>query len=270
VTLDAKTLQITLDSRVATAWLGRTRVVLDVTGSTNDDARKRAAAGAEHGTVVIALSQTAGRGRRGRTWTSLGGAHVMMSVVLRPNLPIERVPELSLVVGLGVASALETLQFRPGLKWPNDVELNDRKVGGILCELVTDASGAVECVIAGVGLNVDVPVGEIPDDVAERFTSLSMVSGRAHDLADVYAALFAGLEAAIERHASVGFSGLRADYESRTALLGGPVRASVEGRVVEGIAVGVSASGELLVREADGAIERLSTGEVERVRRTGS
>lgn len=264
--MDAGSLQAALEAGLRTSWLGRVLHVAATTGSTNDDAKRLGDDGAPHGTAVIALAQTAGRGRRGRSWTDLGGHHVFLSLLLRPTGPVERLPELPLVVGLGVADALEALGLQPDLKWPNDVEIGGRKVGGILCELTTHLDGSPAYVVAGLGLNVDAPTADVPPDIAERFTSLAL-AGRSVGLPELYDTLFPALEARLDRHAAGGFAALHGDYERRLGLMHQRVRAHV-GHALEGLCIGVSETGELLVREDDGALERVASGEVERVRKT--
>src|SRR5208337_3695988 len=113
----------------------------DEIDSTQEAARELAASGADQGTAVIAERQSAGRGRLGRTWHSPAGVNLYTTVILRPLMPLAEVPRLSLVAGVAVAEALETIA--PGLvalKWPNDIWLSRRKAGGIIAEAVTDAS----------------------------------------------------------------------------------------------------------------------------------
>ena len=119
------------------------------TGSTNDDARALARAGAEQGTVVLASRQIAGRGRLGRTWESPeGGAY--LSAVLRPAVSPSDVSSLALVIALGVAEALEGLGLTPSVKWPNDVLVDGAKLAGVLLEMAAEAD-RVDWVVVGVG-----------------------------------------------------------------------------------------------------------------------
>ncbi len=139
-----------------TARFGRPLYVHDRLPSTNDAARDAAEQGAAEGTAILALEQTAGRGRRGRSWASPPGG-LYLSVVLRPRLPVERWPLIGLGAAVGTASAVETMTGRPiGLKWPNDLMQGDGKAGGLLLET------AGTSLVIGIGINANVAVDLLP------------------------------------------------------------------------------------------------------------
>ncbi|MEZ4265389.1 MAG: biotin--[acetyl-CoA-carboxylase] ligase [Myxococcota bacterium] len=143
--------------------------------STNDLARDLAARGAPSGTLVIARAQTAGRGRQGAEWFSPPDRNVYLSVIHRSALTAAQLSGLTLDVAVAAATAIEDLAgCFPALKWPNDLLLRGRKVGGILTELHTDLSpGGAPVVVVGVGVNVDVAPGDFPPELAELATSLN-------------------------------------------------------------------------------------------------
>ncbi len=135
----------------------------DEIDSTQEAARELAASGADQGTLVIAEQQTAGRGRMGRTWHSPSGVNLYTTIILRPPIPLADVPRMSLVAGVAAAEALE--REAPGivaLKWPNDVWLRGRKAGGIIAEAVTDARQNLDCVLLGIGININLAADDIP------------------------------------------------------------------------------------------------------------
>ena len=151
----------------------------DEVDSTQQAARELAADGAEQGTVVIAELQTAGRGRMGRTWHSPSGVNLYTTIILRPPMPLADVPRLSLVAGVAAAEALES--EAPGivaLKWPNDVWLRGRKAGGIIAEAVTDARQNLDCVLLGIGINVNLAADDIPPDLRDKATSMRIATGQ--------------------------------------------------------------------------------------------
>ncbi len=153
-------------------------------GCTNDDARDLAARGAPDGTAVIARVQTAGRGRLGRSWWSPAGASVALSYVHRSTLAPDQLSGLTLDAAVAVATVIEDITgVQVSLKWPNDLLVEGRKVGGVLTELHTDldASGRV-VVIVGVGLNVNGSVDAMPEELRELSTTLEAVSRRSHDV----------------------------------------------------------------------------------------
>lgn len=257
------------------------------TGSTNDDARALALAGAPEGTVVLASEQTEGRGRFGREWLSPhGGAY--LSALLRPQVPTAArtgsLPEhasLPLVVGLGVALGFETLGARVGLKWPNDIMLlsptadaagrprEPGKVAGVLVESGADVSGG-PWAVAGVGLNVRRPDTAVLS-VREVVTD-STPSPPAAYLADIWpdadlvrlvAAVLDSIAETYATYSANGFGALRAAYTKRCLTLGSDVVVSnaTGGRIVEGFATGVAEDGRLLVAMHEGEIA-VASGEV--------
>lgn len=217
------------------------------TGSTNDDARALARAGAPEGAVVLASSQRGGRGRLGRAWESPAGG-VYLSVLLRPAVAPADAGALSLVVGLGVAVGLEGLGARVGLKWPNDVFAvgtdgsPEGKVAGVLLESTTEGE-RLDWVVAGIGIDV-----RRPEAPAPGAAYLEDGPGRV-PLAHVAAAVLDGLARVYEDFLEDGFASLAAEYAKRDVLAGREVRvADVAGRpIAEGRVAGVDESGRLVV-----------------------
>lgn len=225
------------------------------TGSTNDDARALARAGAGQGTVILASRQTAGRGRLGRTWASPQGG-VYLSAVLRPEVGPSEVGALALVVALGAATGIERLGASPRLKWPNDLLLEDGKLAGVLLEMTAE-SDRVDWVVAGIGLNVRRPEGALP----EAAYLSDVVPGIR--IPQATAAVLEGISMAYTEWADAGFESLRERYERRSALDGREVTVSgLDGRVLaQGVASGVDAGGRLRVRE-DGVERFVAAGDV--------
>jgi BirA family biotin operon repressor/biotin-[acetyl-CoA-carboxylase] ligase len=227
-----------------------------VTGSTNDDARDLAIGGAGEGTVVLAREQTQGRGRMGRGWSSPDGG-VYASVVLRPDVELPDAVVLPLVVGLGVARALDRFGVESLLKWPNDLLAPDgRKVAGVLLEGLSEG-WRVNWVVAGVGVNVSRTPAE------EDAVSVEELAGRHVALAEVAAAALDGIGDAYETWEREGFDTLCEAYGERAWLTGRSVTVSdATGRVVvAGPALGIDAQGRLLVDDASGVVP-VSSGEV--------
>jgi BirA family transcriptional regulator, biotin operon repressor / biotin---[acetyl-CoA-carboxylase] ligase len=211
--------------------------------STNDEARRLAAAGAPHGTVVHADEQGAGRGRFGRTWFSPPG-NLYLSVLLRLDLPLARVPELSFVTAITVADAVDALlpkQSRATLKWPNDVLVNDGKIAGILVETADGAQ------ILGVGLNVL----ESPRNPPYK-TSTLVGSGGIATVDGARDILLASLEKRLEAWTEHGFAPIRAEWLLRAHPIGTALRASIGGLTEEGLFAGLDADGAMLLDTPDG------------------
>ncbi len=223
---------------------------LEHCNSTNDVARARAEAGAPAWTVVLAEAQTAGRGRAGRAWWSPPGAHLYVSVVLRPTTPPERLAPLTLQVALAMADAvLEVTGVRPTVKWPNDVLVAGRKVGGALTELVSHAQATA--VIVGVGLDV-APIGaDAPPDV--HAIGLSTVAGRTVTRAEAAVALLTALHRRVGEFAQRGFD--PADWRAFPSTVGHRVTVHPPGApAITGLALDLRSDGALLVH-VDGAAE---------------
>jgi BirA family biotin operon repressor/biotin-[acetyl-CoA-carboxylase] ligase len=247
--------------------VGTPLILRDEVDSTNTLAREFAEQGADHGTAVAARRQTAGRGRRGRTWLTLPGDHVYLSVILRPTLPPERLFEVTLVAAVALSEALEKLGVRSQIKWPNDIEIDGKKLAGILTELTTDAAGQMRFVILGVGVNVNTAADEFPDEIRERATSLRVVTGAPGEPQEVIAAFLDRLDDWLERHGTFGLTVILDAWRAKSSTLGSVVRATTEGRVIEGTAEDVDSTGALLIRDGSGQLYRIIAGEVITLRR---
>lgn len=230
--------------------------------STQDVARRLALDSAPEGTVVIAETQSAGRGRLGRQWHSPPGVNLYLTVILRPSLRLTQMPRLSLVAGVAAAEALETVA--PGLvqlKWPNDVWLGGRKAGGIIAEAVSDSRGEVSCVLLGIGFNLNLGAGEIPRELKDRATSVLIATGRACDRTVVAAALFSRLDKRYRESESRGFEAIRLLFEAYSALTGRRIVVSDGQARLSGVVKGIDAAGALLL-ETGGGIRRIVGGDV--------
>lgn len=232
------------------------------TGSTQEIARQLAAEGAAQGTVVIAETQSAGRGRMGRGWHSPPGVSLYMTIILRPSLALAEVPRLSLVAGVAAAEALESVA--PGvvqLKWPNDVWLNGRKAGGIIAEAVTDVHQRLTAVLLGIGINLNLAPEQVPEELRERATSVLIATGRRCDRAAVANALFSSLNTRYMETETRGFAAVRPAWERYSALTGRCVTVVDAGTREEGVVRGIDSDGALLLETASG-IRRIVAGDV--------
>ncbi len=242
------------------ARLGRHASLLEECASTQEVVRAAAAGGAEEGLVAVAEHQSAGRGRLGRRWLAPPGQALLLSLLLRPRTPPERLAPLSLVAGIAVA---ESLPVPAGVRWPNDVVVGGAKLGGILIELdlLPDRAPAA---ILGVGLNVNVPAAGLP--VTDRLpaTSLLVELGAPVDRLGLLVTLLGRLGDAYDEFEARGFEALVERYEALDALRGHEVTLDLGAETATGIAAGVDAAGRLLL---DGPAGRraLGAGEVVRV-----
>jgi BirA family biotin operon repressor/biotin-[acetyl-CoA-carboxylase] ligase len=233
-------------------------------GSTNDRARELAEEGADHGEVVIAEAQTAGRGRRGRTWVSPARKNLYFSAVLRPDLPPARAPELTLVASLAICDALRHAGVEAGIKWPNDLLAAERKIAGILTELAAEAD-RVHWVVIGVGVNVNARAEDFPEDLRGEATSVLIERGEPAPRALFAAACLSELEGWLDRHAEEGFGPVRDAWRARSVTLGREVTVTAQGHELVGTAEDIDDSGALLVRGPNG-VERVTAGDVVHLR----
>ena len=227
-------------------------VVLESTGSTNDDARRLAAEGAPEGTVVLAERQTAGRGRLGRAWDSPDHLGLYMSVLLRPQEAPDRIGRYAIACAVAVCAACRELAGPEiVLKWPNDVLASGRKLAGILSEL-RQAREDVDLVV-GIGLNVDQAEGDFPTALAGRATSLRLVRGGPGASREaVVEALLRELGATIARLRTGGWAEVAERF-----LRYAPDAAGRRVRLVSGeagVTDGLHESGALAVKTARGVV----------------
>ncbi|HTS79372.1 MAG TPA: biotin--[acetyl-CoA-carboxylase] ligase [Myxococcaceae bacterium] len=244
--------------------LGRTVHAFDSLGSTSEHAFRLAGEGAEHGELVVAEQQTAGRGRRGRSWASPAGKNLYASLVLRPELPPQRAPELTLLAAVAVAETLRGEGVEATIKWPNDLQVGGRKIAGILTELSAEAD-RVHFVILGIGVNLNAAPADFPPELAEVATSVLRVTGRRVNRAAFAARLLRTLEHWLDVHEQEGFGPVRARWRELSSTLGLEVLVKTDRRELRGKAEDIDADGALLLRTEDG-VERVLAGDVEQVR----
>lgn len=259
--LNAAALRIAL---VRDGSLWREIRVLPQTASTNADVAAAARSGAAEGLVVVAETQTAGRGRLGRTWAAPPRSGLTFSVLLRPATPPSTWGWLPLLAGVAVAEAVTEHTAVPvGLKWPNDVLATDGgKLAGILSELVPGPAGGA--VVVGVGLNVTARADELTGFPAA--TSLALAGAAVTDRGSLLRALLRALGSGYAGWQAAGGAAV-AVYSEACMTLGETVRLSLPGGdEVVGAAVGIDADGRLQVETPDGRLRAFSAGDVEHLR----
>jgi len=243
--------------------IGRPLSVVASTGSTNDDAKRAAHAGAPHGATFLADAQTAGRGRGGHTWHSPAGENLYLSIVLRPHVSPTAIASITLAVGVAVgrvvARAIEEKALasseRVTLKWPNDVYADGLKIAGVLVEGQLRGD-RVSSLVAGIGLNVRARA--FPPDIARTATSLAIAGAPDLDRCRIVAALIAELGRVVSDFEASGLDALLPEIRARDFLRDRRVRVAD----VHGTACGVDDTGCLLLREPSGSLRAIASGEV--------
>lgn len=233
--------------------------------STNDVLRERARRGAPSWSVILAESQTAGRGRRGHVWTSPAG-NLYLSVLLATPRRKEAQTLLQLVAGLAVAESLVEFGVEASLKWPNDVVAGGRKLAGLLAE-GSSLGDTTEWIALGVGVNVGVDPARVEPGLEGSATSMATVTGASPGVLDVAAALLVRLH---DRYADLESGSERALLDAWRARAvpwwGRPVEVVSGGQVVRGIAVEIDPAGGLILRVPNGGHETILTGEARELR----
>lgn len=243
-----------------TRRIGQELAFLDITDSTNNEARRRAEQGAPDGTLVVALEQTAGKVRRGRSWVSSGGTGIWMSLLLRPDIPPECASMLTLVAAMAVEAGIFLVTGLKGqIKWPNDVILDGKKVCGILTEMSTEME-SIHYVIVGIGINVG--IREFPEDLQDKATSLILHTDKGVNRAALTAAVAEAWEDYYESFLkTLDLSLLKEEYSKNLVNRDREVKVLTPGNIYTGISRGINERGELLVETADG-VRAVMSGEV--------
>lgn len=247
---------------LATRRVGRPLWHYARVSSTMPLAHDLAAAGAAEGAVIIADEQTAGRGRRRRSWFAPPGSAILCSILFRPPLPPDRLFPLTAAIAVGLCVGVERATgLAPRVKWPNDLLLDGRKLAGVLASTRL-AGGTLDHVVVGFGLNVGLRPDDLPAlDRAAPPTSLAVALGAAPDRVAVLTAVLTAIDDAYDLLLNGQVERIMDEWRARLAGLGESVRVETDTGPVEGTLTGTDADGALLLQTAGGAV-RLLTGDV--------
>jgi BirA family biotin operon repressor/biotin-[acetyl-CoA-carboxylase] ligase len=245
-------------SELKTKIMGRKVFHFDATTSTNDKAYELAESGEPEGTVVIAESQSHGRGRVGRKWVSPGGGGIYMSVILRPDLEADEIPAITLVAAASVVKTLIRLTGADAkIKWPNDVMINEKKVCGILTEMKAQPD-RVDFLVLGIGINVNTPQDKLPDTA----TSVKSELKKALNRAELVRGFLGQFEKDYILFTKIGFSSLRDECKEFSVVIGRKVKITEHHRTVKGTVLDIDDKGALIVRDEEGKRSRIFSGDV--------
>ena len=226
--------------------------VVEETISTNALAMERGAAGEPDGYAVIADHQVGGRGRRGNRWESPPGSALLLSALLRPEVPLSRWPRVAVAAAVAVCRAITgTTPLLPTVKWPNDILIGARKVAGILIESRAPLAGSAGCLVVGIGINVH--TREFPLTLRYPATSLALAGGHAPARAELAGALLIALREESDRaFDETRWPETRGAFAAFDGLTGRRIRAEQNGVISEGLAHGIDGEGGLILTRADG------------------
>lgn len=246
--------------QLETAWAGKTCLCFDSMESTQNYGKELGKKEPVHGTLILAEEQTAGRGRRGRSWQSEKGANIAMSLCLEPKLRTEHAAGLTLVMALAVAEGIKKVTGRePQIKWPNDIVLNGRKICGILTEMCFKDGGYI--VVIGVGINVN-NTG-FPEDIKGTASSLKLETGAETSREALIASVMECFEKYYEIYEQTeDLTLLKEQYESMLANKNREVNVLDPKEPYKGTAKGINSAGNLIVVCEDGTEKEVYSGEV--------
>lgn len=250
-----------LESRMDTQWAGHPVTFYEVLDSTNLRAKLDAENGAPQGALVVADMQTAGRGRRGRSWSSPAGANAYFTLILKPDFEPEKASMLTLVMAMAVAVGItETCGVETRIKWPNDIVIGGKKVCGMLTELSVQQE-YIQHVVIGAGVNVRIQ--KFAPEIADTAVCLEQECGRKVPRAE----LIVNIMKTFEKYYGIfmetlDFSGLKEAYDSLLVNCGREVCVLDPKGEYTGISKGINVVGELLVELPDGSEKAVYAGEV--------
>ncbi|NIK77637.1 BirA family biotin operon repressor/biotin-[acetyl-CoA-carboxylase] ligase [Paenibacillus castaneae] len=234
----------------------------DSVESTQNLARSAAEEGAAEGTLFIAEQQVNGRGRMGRSWVSPQGKGIWMSMVLRPSVPIHFAPQLTLLTAVALCRSLKRITSLPiGIKWPNDLLIDGKKISGILLESSAEEE-RLRYVIAGIGISVNLDKEDYPEEILEKATSLSIAGGKKWDRVDIIAAFLKEWEQLYMLYKEQGFDPIITLWEALSVSLGKATRLITPQGEIIGKPTGLDSSGAILVELADGTIKPVFSAEM--------
>jgi BirA family transcriptional regulator, biotin operon repressor / biotin---[acetyl-CoA-carboxylase] ligase len=217
--------------------------------------------GLPEGTVVIAGSQTKGKGRMARIWHSPAGLNIYTSLLLRPPFRPAVAPQISLVAGVAVAELLE--QYCPGgveLKWPNDVLIRSKKICGILAQMKTDGE-AIDFVVVGIGVNVNIRQDQLPAEILKTATSLSIETGREIARRDLIISLYENFAKWYIELLQNGFAAIKEKWLDLAPMIGQKTEILFQNEKVVGKALDLADDGSLIILTAEGEKLKISTGD---------
>ncbi len=247
-----------------TQQIGQKLSVFSETPSTQKIAHHLAEDGTQHGTVVIADEQTNGRGRLGRQWASPKGEGIWMTLILRPDLQIRFTPQLTLLASIAVVKGIQQVTgVECGIKWPNDILFEGKKLVGILTELQAESSN-VKAVIIGMGINVNTEQDAFSEDLKSIACSLKTITGKEWDRVIIIQAILKQFEILYQLYLEDGFNMIKTLWETYALSIGKIIHARINtGEVIKGLAKGINEDGVLLLEDQAGTCHHIYSADID-------
>jgi BirA family biotin operon repressor/biotin-[acetyl-CoA-carboxylase] ligase len=251
-----------IQAGLGTKRIGTKIYVYSQVASTNDVAFRLALNGAQEGVVVLAESQTKGKGRVGRQWESPAGLNIYLSVILKPRMTPAKTPLITLMAAVACAEAIDAVVgLTPAIKWPNDLLIGGKKLGGILTEADMEFD-RINFIVVGIGINVNMRRSAFPSSIRDTATSLQDVLGREISRIDLIQAILWHLEQWYARLGQGRGDDMRRRWEELSLVRGREIEVAFLGEVVRGTALEIDEDGALLVQPNDGTVKRIVAGDV--------
>lgn len=251
-----------ITASLKTKWLGHNIIYQHSVKSTNDTAKQAALDNVPHGTIIVAEEQKGGRGRIDRGWFSPLSQGIWFSVILRPPFLPYDAPKFTLLMAVVMAKALERYPgVKTGIKWPNDILYDDRKLVGILTEMNAQME-AINYIVIGVGVNVSVTESMLPDDIKDKATSLDIIKGAKTDRVKLLTEILKVLEDTYDKTVKTGFGAVLDEWRDNSVTLGRDVKVLAPDTQFDGKALDIDDMGALLVEKDDGSVEKVLAGDV--------
>ena len=256
--LSASEIKRALNTKV----IGREILIFDEVNSTNDIAMEMGAKGREEGLVVIAESQSHGKGRLGRTWISPKGVNLYLSILLRPDFSPLQASALTMMASVAAAEAItETTGLRAVIKWPNDILIEQKKVSGILTEMNAEEE-KINYVVIGIGININMKKEDFPGNLRMPATSLMEYIGKKVERTKILCSLLESLDSTHEDLRNRGIMPLIIKWRSLCSTINKRIKVTLPGEVISGVAEDITPEGGLVVRIGEESTKTIYAGDI--------
>lgn len=253
----------TIQWGLGTSWLGKEIIHKETLTSTQTTATSLAQEGCAHGTIVLANKQTNGRGRLNRQWYSDHDHGIWLSIVLRPTIPPNQAPQLTLLTATVMVEVIEQIaQVTPAIKWPNDLLLNNKKLAGILTEMHAEHD-QIHHVVIGIGLNLNQPADAIDDAIKQIATSVQIETGNVFNKKTTIQLFLEQFERRYQQYIETGFSSVKQVWERYGYKMNEEVHYQTGKKRDTGIIRGISDEGALLLENNEQKIESIYSAEID-------
>ncbi|WP_439442800.1 biotin--[acetyl-CoA-carboxylase] ligase [Listeria aquatica] len=244
-----------------TEFTGRTLYFYEEVASTQLIAHEKVNSGAPEGTAIVADFQNAGKGRLRRDWLSSRGEGIFTSIILKPDIPITEVPQLTFIASLAVVETVQKLMgLEARIKWPNDIYIGKRKICGVLTEMQAEAE-TIHAVIIGIGINVN--QASFPDELKQKATSLRMEAGKVFSRTEIVQEIFKQLEKYYKLYLEQGFAPIKLLWEEQAIPFSERIQVRTLKGTITGRAEGISDTGVLFVRDDEGKQHSVYSADIE-------